>query len=98
MERSIFMKSIAAPLGLILFLTSIGLAISFAVPQRSKAAVVKSSSAFSLFEQRVKKPSSLSLAQATLVNRIDEMTPAEANLAVLHLENALKAYLQQSNE
>ncbi len=93
MERSIFMKSIAAPLGLILFLTSIGLAISFAFPQRSKAAVVKSSAAFSLFEQRVKKPSSLSLAQATLVNRIDEMTPAEANLAVLHLENALKAYL-----
>jgi len=41
----------------------------------------------------VKKPSSLNLAQATLVNRIDEMTPAEANVAVLHLENALKAYL-----
>ncbi len=28
-----------------------------------------------------------------MVNRIDEMTPGEANTAVLHLENALKAYL-----
>lgn len=93
MKRSCFMKNIAAALGLILCLTNIGFAISSAFPQRLEAASVKSSAAFSLFEQRVKKPSSLSLAQATLVNRIDEMTPAEANLAVLHLENALKAYL-----
>ncbi|AJS58181.1 hypothetical protein [Paenibacillus sp. IHBB 10380] len=93
MKQTNLLKTIAAVLGSILFLTSAGLAVFGAFPQRTEAAAAKSSAAFSLFEQRVKKPSSLSLAQATLVNRIGEMTPAEANLAVLHLENALKAYL-----
>lgn len=86
-------KSIAAALGSLLLVTSAGITVLGAVPQNAAAAAVKPTPAFSLFEQRVKKPSSLSLAQATLVNRISQMTPSEANLAVLHLENALKAYL-----
>ncbi|QUL52711.1 hypothetical protein KDC22_19970 [Paenibacillus tritici] len=86
-------KSIAAALGSLLLVTSAGITVLGAVPQNAAAAAVKPTPAFSLFEQRVKKPSSLSLAQGTLVNRISQMTPSEANLAVLHLENALKAYL-----
>ncbi|MCE3201640.1 hypothetical protein [Paenibacillus sonchi] len=93
MKQTTFTKKIAASLGVILFLTSAGIAGSGALPNRTAAAAAKSSSAFLLFEQRVKQPSSLSLAQGTLVNRIDEMTPGEANIAVLHLENGLKAYL-----
>ncbi|NQX46080.1 hypothetical protein HQN87_12125 [Paenibacillus tritici] len=86
-------KSIAAALGSLLLVTSAGITVLGAVPQNAAAAAVKPTPAFSLFELRVKKPSSLSLAQGTLVNRISQMTPSEANLAVLHLENALKAYL-----
>ncbi|MBT2289219.1 hypothetical protein J7E73_08745 [Paenibacillus albidus] len=93
MKQTNLTRTIAAGLGSILFLTSGLLAVSGVFPQRTEAAAVKSSASFDLFEQRVKKPASLGLAQATLVNRIDEMTSTEASLAVLHLENALKAYL-----
>lgn len=93
MRPTRFTKSIATALGSLLLVTSAGITVLGAVPQNAAAAAVKPTPAFSLFEQRVKKPSSLSLAQGTLVNRISQMTPSEANLAVLHLENALKAYL-----
>lgn len=97
MNRRMLTKSIAAVLGSVLLLSSAGLSVFVPFVQQTEAAaavaVAKPTPAFSLFEQRVKKPSPLSLAQATLINRIDEMTPAEANVAVLHLENALKAYL-----
>ncbi|MEK3670705.1 hypothetical protein [Paenibacillus sp. FSL R10-2771] len=93
MRQTIFTKSIAAALGSAMLLTGAGITVFGAFPQYTEAAAVKPTEAFSLFEQRVKNPSTLSLAQATLVNRISQMTQAEANLAVLYLENALKAYL-----
>ncbi|MEK4851444.1 hypothetical protein NST04_16485 [Paenibacillus sp. FSL H7-0756] len=86
-------KSLAAALASTLLLTSTGITVLGAFPQKIEAAAVKPTAAFTLFEQRLQKPSSLGLAQATLVNRIGQMTQKEANLAVLHLENALKAYL-----
>lgn len=93
MRQTRFTKSVAAALGSAMLLTGAGITVFGTFPQYTEAAAVKPTEAFSLFEQRVKKPSTLSLAQATLVNRISQMTQAEANLAVLHLENALKAYL-----
>ncbi|MFD2413760.1 hypothetical protein [Paenibacillus rhizoplanae] len=93
MRPTRFTRSLAAALASALLLTSTGITILSAFPQKIKAAAVKPTTAFSLFEQRLQKPSSLGLAQATLVNRIGQMTQTEANLAVLHLENALKAYL-----
>ncbi|MBP2110641.1 hypothetical protein [Paenibacillus silagei] len=86
-------KNLAAALASALLLTSTGITVLSAFPQKIEAAAVKPTTAFALFEQRLQKPSSLGLAQATLVNRIGQMTQLEANLAVLHLENALKAYL-----
>ncbi|MEK3758871.1 hypothetical protein MKZ07_10525 [Paenibacillus sp. FSL P4-0338] len=86
-------RSLAAALASALLLTSTGITVLGAFPQKIEAAAVKPTTAFILFEQRLQKPSSLGLAQATLVNRIGQMTQTEANLAVLHLENALKAYL-----
>lgn len=86
-------RIMAAALASALLLTSTGFTVLGAFPQKIDAAAAKPTPAFSLFEQRLQKPSSLGLAQATLVNRISQMTQLEANLAVLHLENALKAYL-----
>ncbi|WP_340024272.1 hypothetical protein MHI24_03970 [Paenibacillus sp. FSL K6-1096] len=93
MRSTRWTKSLAAALASALVLTSTGVTVLSAFPQKIGAAAVKPTPAFSLFEQRLQKPSSLGLAQATLVNRISQMTQQEANLAVLHLENALKAYL-----
>ena len=47
---------------------------------------------YNLFIQRLQKPATLGWARATLVNRIDEFTPAQATLAVLKLENAYNRY------
>ncbi|WP_405114357.1 hypothetical protein MHH28_09765 [Paenibacillus sp. FSL K6-1217] len=86
-------KNLAAALASAVLFTGTGITVLGAFPQKIEAAAAKPTPAFSLFEQRLQKPSSLGLAQATLVNRISQMTQTEANLAVLHLENALKAYL-----
>lgn len=86
-------KNLAAVLASAMLFTGTGITVLSAFPQKIEAAAVKPTTAFALFEQRLQKPSSLGLAQATLVNRIGQMTQLEANLAVLHLENALKAYL-----
>ncbi|UQZ32196.1 hypothetical protein C2I18_00690 [Paenibacillus sp. PK3_47] len=99
MYRGTLTKSVAAVLGSVLLFSGASLTVFAPLGGRTEAAAVaKPTPAFNLFEQRVKKPTSLSLAQATLINRIGDMTPAEANVAVLHLENALKAYLPTASK
>ncbi|WP_238652840.1 hypothetical protein [Paenibacillus piscarius] len=66
-------RSLAAALASTLVLTSTGITVLSAFPQKSEAAAAKPTPAFSLFEQRLQKPSSLGLAQATLVNRISQI-------------------------
>lgn len=98
MRRKSLKRVIVVGLSSVLTLTSIGLTLSSALLPQHTEAVANHSSSYARFEQRLKKPSTIGWAKATLINNIDEYSLYQATIATLHLENAQKAYLPTAQQ
>ncbi|GGH15042.1 hypothetical protein [Paenibacillus segetis] len=100
MQRKLLKQWISVGLSSTIAFAGIGFAVSSVLlpGQTEAAAATATHSSYDQFEQRLKKPSTLGWAKATLINNIDEFSLYQATIATLHLENAQKAYLPTAQQ